>query len=80
MMPQPSRRGALTLGVLDAPRGLRIVAGNLGEPAMQALAKLVGRILTLRTTLARHNDTRRRDPGQPRKPEELPTHAHSRVG
>lgn len=46
---------------------------------MQALSKLVGRIVVLGTTLASHHDARRGHSGEPGKPNELPTHAHRRV-
>ena len=65
--------------MLGTPRRLRIIAGNLGESAMQALSKLVGRIVVLGTTLASHHDARRGHSGETSKPNELPAHAHSRV-
>jgi hypothetical protein len=57
-----------------------MVAGDLGESAVQALTKLVGRIVMLGTTVASHHDARRGNPGEPSKPDQLPAHAHSRVG
>jgi hypothetical protein len=53
-----------------------MVAGNLGESAVQTLTELVGLILTLRTTLASDHDARRGHPGETGKPDELPAHAH----
>jgi hypothetical protein len=52
------------------------MAGNLGESAMEALTKLVGLVLTLRTTLASDDDARRGHPGETSKPDELPAHRH----
>jgi len=57
-----------------------VVAGDLGKPAMQALSKLIGGILTLGTTLPRDDDAGRGHPGEAGEPDELPAHAHSRVG
>jgi hypothetical protein len=72
--------GAGTQGLLRVPCWVRLVARDLGESAMQALAKLVGWIVLLRTTVASHHDARRGHPGEPSKPDQLPAHAHSRVG
>jgi len=57
-----------------------VVAGDLGKPAMQALSKLIGGILTLGTTLPRDDNAGRGHPGEAGEPDELPAHAHSRVG
>jgi hypothetical protein len=46
-----------------------MVLGSVGESAMQALTKLVGLILTLRTTLASDHDARRSHPGETSKPD-----------
>lgn len=62
------------------PRWLNVVAGHLGEPAVQALAKLVRGILALGTALAGDDDAGRRHPGETGEPDELPAHAHRRVG
>jgi hypothetical protein len=72
--------GAGTQGLLAVPRWVRMVAGDLGESAMEALTKLVGRIVLLRTTVASHHDARRGHAGESSKPDQLPAHAHSRVG
>ena len=72
--------GVGTQSLLAVPRWVRMVAGDLGESAMEALTKLVGRIVLLRTTVASHHDARRGHPGEPSKPDQLPAHAHSRVG
>jgi hypothetical protein len=53
-----------------------MVAGDLGESAMEALAELVGLIVTLRATLASEHDAGRGHPGETGKPDELPAHAH----
>lgn len=53
-----------------------IVAGSLVEPAMKALAELVGLIVALRATLASDDDARRGHPGETSKPDQLPAHAH----
>lgn len=55
-------------------------AGDLGESLVQALAKLIRVILTLGTTLAGDDHAGRGHAGQTREPDELPAHAHSRVG
>lgn len=43
---------------------------------MQALSELVGRILTLGTTLSGDDDAGRGDPGETGQADELPAHAH----
>jgi len=53
-----------------------MVAGDLGESAVQALTELVGRILTLRSTVASDHDARRGHAGETSKPEQLPAHPH----
>lgn len=53
-----------------------MVTGYLGESAMEALTKLVGLILTLRTTFASDHDAGRGHPDETSKPDELPAHAH----
>lgn len=55
---------------------MKMVAGNFSESAMEALAELVGLILTLRATLASDHDAGRGYPGETSKPDELPAHAH----
>jgi hypothetical protein len=52
------------------------VVGDFGEPTMQTVAKLVRRILTLRTTVASDHDPGRGHPGKTSEPYELPAHAH----
>jgi hypothetical protein len=69
----------LTLGARPAVsrvRGLVVIAGNLVEPPMKAVAELVGLILALRTSLASDHDPRRGHPGETGKPDQLPSHAH----
>ena len=53
-----------------------LVAGHLVEPAMKALAELVGLIIALRPSLASDHDPRRGHPGETSKPDQLPAHAH----
>ena len=55
-------------------------AGHLGESLVQALAKLIRGILTLGTALAGDDHAGRGHAGQTGEPDELPAHAHSRVG
>ena len=47
---------------------------------MQALPKLIGGILPLVTPLAGDDDAGGGHPGETGKPDQLPAHAHSRVG
>jgi hypothetical protein len=63
-------------GLVWGDRWLKVVAGNLGKSAMEALTELVGLILTLRPTLAGDHDARRGHPGKTSKPDELPAHGH----
>jgi hypothetical protein len=53
-----------------------MVAGDLVEPAMKALAELVGLIVALRAPLASDHDPCRGHPGETSKPDQLPAHAH----
>jgi hypothetical protein len=69
-----------THGLLRRHRWLRIVAGSLGKSAMQALSKLIGGIFTLGTTLSGEDDAGRGYPGETGEPDQLPAHAHRRVG
>jgi hypothetical protein len=69
-----------TRGLLEGPRRLKMVAGHLGESAMQALSKLVGGILTLGTTLSGDDHAGRGHPGETGESDQLPAHAHSCVG
>jgi hypothetical protein len=56
------------------------VAGDLGESAVQAVAKFVGGILTLGTTLSGDDGAGRGNAGETGEPDQLPVHAHRRVG
>jgi hypothetical protein len=68
--------GVTSGALVCVSRRLRLVAGHLGESAMEALAELVGLIITLRTTRASDHDAGRGYPGETSKPNQLPAHAH----
>jgi hypothetical protein len=68
--------GGKAHGLVCGARWLTMVAGDLGESAVQALSKLVRRILVLRTTVSGDCDPGRGDPGETGQPDELPAHAH----
>ncbi len=53
-----------------------MLTGDLGEPAMEPPAQLVGLIVTLCATLASEYDAGRGHPGETGKPHQLPAHAH----
>jgi hypothetical protein len=56
--------GARTGGLLGGLRRRKIVAGNLGESAMQALSQLIGGILALGAALSGNEDPRRGHSGE----------------
>lgn len=60
----PAGFGGRIHGLLGGRGRLKMVAGNLGESAMQALSKLIGRVLTLGTTLSGDDDAGRGHPSE----------------
>jgi hypothetical protein len=59
-----------------AARIVVLVAGNLSQPAMEAVTELVGLVITLGPTRASDHDAGGGHPGEASEPDELPAHAH----
>lgn len=78
------RQPQLRVAVVDGGRvsvvrpccGVSAVSGDLGEPAMQLLAQLVGLVLALRPAFAGEQDAGGGDSGKTGEPDQLPARTH----